>query len=378
MADNIKYDSSSLQRWARDLSDVSSALANAKATLNRVDTSDFWWGKVKVKSSLNLRDAGTSYALGSGRDAIKDIKRALGDYETRVSRLSGKVSDAVERFDEAEADVGSILLDVGMESGDLAKDGSWSPYPWDKLIRKFVSSFNIPGGILGSWMDVLASKDGYDYVKSVGKAIVKTGEKVVKWIDLDKRYTRLANIDKDWANDLRNREFLGRDRYLKNPSKSANKWTAFGTNFGNTFKKCMKNSVAWVTSGIESGVNNFKEWKSGAISGDRAGVEWAVETVSGVALAAGATALTAAVLTTAPAWGVAAVSGALVVGADWICKNTIGKSTVDGVPDRGVVELVGHTAGNMYDGGKKMLQNLGNWFGQQTKAKSTGRALASW
>lgn len=382
MADNIRYDSGDLQRWARDLSDVSSALASAKSALNRVDTSDFWWSKVKVKSSLNLRDAGTSYALGNGRDAIKDIKSALGDYETRVSRLSGSVTDAVESFDTAEQQVGGIMVDAGQQSRNLAQDGDWSAFPWAKMISKTLSGFGIGGGILSSWMDVALSKDGYDLAKSAGKAIVKTGDKIVKWIDLDKRYTKLSNLGKDYADKLRTKEFWGLNKYIKSPSGSANKWTAFKSNFSTSFGKEMTKKVSWITHGIDSGVNNYREWQSGAISGDRAVVEWATETVGGVALSAGATALTAAAFTAAgvaaPAVAVVAVGGALVIGVDWICKNTIGKSDVEGVADRGVVELVGHAAGSLYDGGKQALQNLGSWFGEKTKAFSTGFALPSW
>lgn len=372
MADQIKVDNAKLEKWASGLENVSDALADAKSILQRLDTSGEWWTKVSVSRSLRLRDVGGSVELGRAHRAVDQMAQTLGQYQRRVETLSGDIRKASRQFEEAEKKVNAWADNMGAGTGanidkigqlsheykpGVAEEGKKSGNWWESMgsfATTIVAAFGDGGKMVGDTLDLALKVFGGNATSGdLIKYLADSGETIASWIDMDKRYKKLSNLGKDYANKLHDKEFLGLRKYMDNVKVKGNTLKNFGKNLGEGFKKGMSSAAAWITSGISSAVDNFTEWKTGAISGDRAVVEWATETAGNVVLASATTALAGAAITAitgvaAPAVAVAAAGGLVVWGADCLWKNI--NNT-----DKGLVESFGSWVGEGYD-------KLKNWF----------------
>lgn len=153
------------------------------------------------------------------------------------------------------------------------------------------------------------------------------------------------------------KSLTGLTNYLSSPLTSTTWQGKFTEAFGSKFSSTVGKTSTWVFAGIKSTVDNVKEYMSGSISGDRAVVETLVETGSSVLVSAGATALVtaglaAAGVASAPALVVAAGAAVITVGADWVTKKITG--ALCGT-EYGVVDGIGHLAGEVWDYGKEKV-----------------------
>lgn len=410
MADRIRVDTDQIDRWATELGSVATALDQVGGMLGGVSTGDEWWTKVHINRQYRLADTGGTINIGDARDGVSALRAVLGNYQDRVSSLSGAVRSAAAMFDDTERRIGELPQGTGTEAnvhgtvkwGDVFGEQkplvsnitgpnyidpkSLADYiqnlpPW---AIKLLSTLGIGGNALASALSL-----GQDLSwEGLGKFLAKSGKNIVKWIDLDKRYSKLANFGKDYANELRWKEFLGLNKYLKHPSKAASKWTQFQTNFSNSFSKGIKSKSTWVVSTITSAIDNFSAAAKGHISGDRAVVETVVETAGSVLLTTAVTAATGAALAaagvaSAPVVAVAAISTGVVMVADWGWKKTVGQYFKDGDGNAsGIVESVGMAAGELYDGAKelgaKAWEGISNWWEEKTSSKkSTGWSVSA-
>lgn len=230
-----------------------------------------------------------------------------------------------------------------------------------RTISKVIGGFGVVGGIVGSTI-----KWGLDpSAKNLSLLVIKSGKAIVKW----------TGFKKNTRYDLRYKKMLGLDKYLKNPSK-ATKWSKkFKNNFNKSFRKGLwekgktaSNLFTWGAAAISAMYDNANEYLDGKISLDRAVVEGVVETVGTVVVASAASALVVAISPIAlPGVAVAVIGAGVVWGADYISKQICGM---------GVVEGVGHLAGEIYNFGKKTSQILA----EKTKSIVAGakNTVAKW
>ena len=324
--------------------------------------------------SYRLTGAQLSVGGATVRDALSSHTRALSAEADYVSALRNKVIRVEQYFRDTENGVCRLLEDCQRRvetppdiqaaasapsaPADAESGSFWGSIPWDKLAKKVIGSLGMVGSMFssvdkmfgGTWVDFLTGG-------------IKTVSNTVKWIDIFGDYKKLTNFGHGYAEKLYAKKLFGLDKYLKTPSKSANTWTAFKRNFSTSFKKGVSNPVSWVTNGIASGYKNFLEYQTGAITGDRAVVEWATETATDVVIGAGVTALTGAALaavgvTSAPVLVVGAISGVALMGVDALWSNTIGYWVTGS--EAGIAETVGHVVGDVYDGLKSTANKVKN------------------
>lgn len=319
MAATMKVRTDTLNMAAQRLAATAGELESLCASLPRIMSPSL------MKTSRELNACKTrSHALASRMRRVSNgtrvASRILSSCEQGLVRKARWAEKADGHSEKSNHDVNDLIFDA-------------------------IGGLGLPGGIIGGLL-----KWNYDpSTKNLVKFVSKGGKSIVKW----------AGFEKDLTDIERNRKLFGLDKYLKTPSEAAKWGTRFKENFEQGFMKgfwdnakdgkvvdkgkLASNLFTWGAAAITSGIDNYQEYKSGKISGDRAVIEWGVETVATVALTA---AIGGAIAALGGSVIAVAVGGAVVKwGADWVCKQVTGK---------GVVESVGYAVGEVYDFGKKV------------------------
>lgn len=347
-----------LQNLSRELNSCQNTVRGIASRMDRASGS-----QLNYNRSLRLPMSGYYVGGASIQHCLRQYATALDRYNSISSQLARNLLRASHEVEETEHTLSSAITQSGTASPFTSGGGaaaSWgtavgagvagavvepgsveagvSGISWKKLALDALSKAGIVGAIASS----LLGLDGT--LKTTLKSVVKIGGAVAKW----------RGLEKVTAKDL-----FGLGPYLKNPS-TAGKWAAFGENFKSGFKAGMANPVSWITSGIDSFFSNYEEF-GGQIT-DRAIVEWAIETGAGVALKAGTTALVGAGLAAAgiagaPALVVGAAGAIIYTGVDALWKHTIGNGS-------SLTESIGHAAGEIWDGGKKVVKEAGKKIGK--------------
>ena len=385
MSEKILVKTDLLERCAGELKSAASGFGDAASILASLNTSQDWWQKIGGFSALRLQDEGSSTSIGTARDAVYSMTGALRRYDNRAVRLGNSVSRAADLFRETENRLGGRLdgslgpvISGGGVKGPMP---SWGHYkipepvitdsggmlpknktPWWGFFRgglvKVGPLWNLGVESYNLYKKFKEGKaDGYE----LAKYGLKVAKPFVKWAD--------------W--------------YFKHTDKSAlEKLNKFLFNVGDpkTGLSVLKegpNPIDVVFSAITTGIDNYKEYKTGKISGDRAIVEWRTEFGLDVlktwGISAAGTALgglvVGALVATPPGWVVAAagVAGTAVVAgvycaADWAWKTYLSPNK----DSKGLISDAGHYMGELYDWGKKKASEVGK------KAIDGAKKLADW
>ena len=277
-----------------------------------------------------------------------------------VSWLFGDINDALKG-------VGSAVSGGGNTSNPKTAEKKKNNFDLSKLLWDVVGKGGPIGGLIASV--VKGIKTGS--TNAVWEGIVKTGTGWAKAID---SWSGLAKNASKNGTKITWQELIGFNKNTKTASEA--------------FTKSITKPVAWITALVDRGVDNWKEWRSGDISGGRALGELVLET----GISVGETALLTAAATGAAAligWAgaPAIVIGGVAAGAAWvidgITEKFTGKKFVewasDGIIDNIVKpagEALGKAADAVVDGAKKAYDGAKKVIGDGAKAISDGISSA--
>jgi hypothetical protein len=369
----IVVSGNALEACARQLDQIGRDLNLAKQALNRVGWQSSGVANVRIAGGYAANRVRQQQKLLSAKadasaDLSKSLKQVAGLYEQIERQLAGAPSSAPQSFGEDAMHQGSKAIEASRAFTENGQPGAASrtfdlpKFGWDAL-RKGIGSFGSGGKLIDAALGI-GSGDGLE------KNLVKAGDVFVKWGGMLKNYKKLKNLGQSYADNIYKKKLFGLDQYVKKPRPNATWTSTLGKSFKQGLKKEFTKKSSWVVSGITSAIDNYQEYKTGAITSDRAVVEWAAETATSVATTAALTAATGAVMMaaigSAPVVAVAAVSGIAYLAVDTAFKHTIGKG-------KGIVESVGSAVGKAYDGFK-------GWLSKATKAKPARRRtlFAAW
>ena len=367
MANRIKVRTEWLDGCASDLQAVSNAIRAAQNTMAGINLTEAEGAYLKVGMSMGLTLTGTRHSANSVMQDVRALSNAASVLSSRVSRLGSGAKNAAHAFEDAEntairklgmttgtaSDIytgaspgaGSTASASGKTAQEQNKDG-WTA-DWGKLLVDLISSAGPAGTFLaqtGNLIYKFATKTAS--WKDISKYLVKNGKAIVKWTQGEHTLKSLFGLEK----------------YLEKIPLGT-KPQIFKQVFKDKFNSSMTNKVNWVAAVLTSGIDNIDEGLKKHYTPDRIGVEWAAETVTSVAVSAGTSAaitagLAALGVVNAPALAVAA-GGALVLwGADTVVKNTIGGG------EYGLVDGIGHLAGEGWEGAKESAKVIYNGLGK--------------
>lgn len=378
MADLIRVDTDLLEKCANELTTAAQGFGDAASILSGLNTSEEWWSKMGRLSPLKLQDEGSSMDLGDAGAAVRALTAVMRRYDSRATTLGKNVSKAAGLFSNTE----KALLGRanGQDEGETTQffgDGSASPVgadsgaqkekkdsPWWEILKGAVIKVGTPWAVIMQTLDFLRKDNptGYDWAKY----ILNAAKPVAKWAEWMHSHSDATATEK-----------LLKTVFNASNVKTAVTWKeAFADKFS-----AGPTPVDVVFSAFTSGVDNFKEFKEGKISGDRAIVEWGAEfgldvfkTVGiGAGGAALGTAALAAIGVTPVGWvaagatvvGTAVVSGAYC-GVNWLYKKFVSPNS------NGLIQDAGHYVGEAYDAAKnyvgEKLDGLKKWASKKAKA----------
>lgn len=378
MANIMRFDTNTLDSIANRIRNLSSELQQSKNTVSGIASA------IDKKSGSDLHLGASSYfsmaSMRAGNDDIKSCIRQyskiLGQYSSLLSELSGNIIKVSRLIENTETSLKDTILQAGenspFTSGENSNSSGGGSKPSEKgksdsdnLLLDLLDEAGSAGYFLSGLIGMFTN--GFN-AESILKFLVKGGDSVNKWIKALPKWEKLSRFGQDYANKTYLKKLVGLDKYLANPSKSANTWTAFKSNFSSGFKKGMSSKAGWITAAIGSAFDNYEEF-GGQIT-DRAVVEWAAETATSVTLNVGATALAGAGLaavgiTGAPVLAVGAAGVLIYSGADILWKNTLGNG-------KSITQSAGSFIGDVYDGAKEGLSEAADWLGDKIDGLTNG------
>lgn len=348
--DTIKVSTDNLESIAKNLSQTANKVGDASSALAGIWLSSANGANRGTNSACSLRVRGSGISGSSVGSALRDYKNALSWYSEYVSQLSGKVQKAKSLFEQGEASIMSVF------SGDTEK-----PVELDEVLLKALGK----AGYFGSLASSAWSLRDFN-ADNILKFTAGTINTTAKWYKSNRNLNIVARSSEKFANELRYKKLFGLDKFYKGNdlSRAASKGTAFKANVSTKWGQLIKKPSTWIMAGIGSAFDNYADYKTGAITSDRAAVEWASETAGNVALTAGATALAGAGLAAvgvvgAPVIVVGAAATAGVMAVDALWANTIGKNIGRKDKDEGIVETAGWLIGEGYDFVKGLFGETG-------------------
>lgn len=408
MADKIRVNTELLERCAGELRTTAQGFGSAASILAGLDTGKEWWTKMGRFDSIRLQDEGSSVPSVDAGATVRALTAVLRRYDNRMTSLGNRVSQTAGMFDNLENSLHSRAINQyagtegdiigapgdagGISGGAAGNDASGSKSEddgWLGHIREMIVDGGvIAKGISSAWGIINDIVNGKVDFPNLAKYAVDGRDIVTKWLDINKRYKKLSNFGKSYANKLKWRERLGLNKFWNGKtaatrlSQASSGLDRFKANFSKQFVSGMKDKANWITSGISSAINNYNQHKeglkTGAVKIDRVGVEWVTESVGTVTIGAASTALAAAGFAAvgaagAPVIAVGVAAYGISCAADWAFKGITGS-------EKGIAETVGDAAGEFYDktlkpgviqGAKKIgegMEKMGNWLSSKVKA----------
>lgn len=307
-------------------------------------------------SAVRLTSLGRTDCIQS-LTALKTRSETTANYAGQLSR---NVNNVIDIWDQCEKDlISSFTNENSAPSNSVSsnnpstttsegKDSSaWNDFinPW---LKKSAGGFGVVGPAVSLFITGIKGGSGYDLAKGITD-LTKSG------------WNAYANISESGYGVVKS--LLGLTPALKKETITSTTWSGrFTQAFDNKFSKTIDKTSTWVFATIKSGIDNFKEYKSGNISSFRAVFETVVETGTSVLVTTGATALFTAGLAaigfvSTPAFVVTAGAATLTVGADWLSKKITG--AICG-KEYGIVDGIGHLAGEAYDSTIEIASNVVN------------------
>lgn len=131
MADRIHASSEWLDKCARDLKSIESAISNAGSTLGSINLRRDEGGNLRTSLSCSLRMNGGHFSGNNAADDIRQLQRAAASLSSAAAGFSGGASNAARLFEKAEDTAVKIMRGVGgtSEAGiydrDGGGDGTW-------------------------------------------------------------------------------------------------------------------------------------------------------------------------------------------------------------------------------------------------------------
>ncbi len=291
-------------------------------------------------------------SFGSMSKALRDIKTAYVNMERRADGSSQLDTDLEEAAESSiiitrgsSYSAGELVLEetAGLSDG---KDSLTS------ILSKIIGKAGQAGGLVSTLVNVAdpvvnwvrngGLPEGITGAESVSSFLNGTNsfvKLISEWAESNANLNRLARMLPERAKQVKFERLFGFNDIYKGAASKAGSWS---TRFYNNFHKKggmldsytsggAKSVFAWTglaLSGISNGISNYKEYKSGDISGGRAVAEWALETVIdqgktwviGTAVAAGV----AATVGSAPVLLVGAATVGVTMGLEYGCKKLTG------------------------------------------------------
>ena len=171
MADIIKVNTEELNHWASDMSSVADALNRARAVLASVDTSEEWWTDVHIKGTLRMKDLNGVVSAGDARQVLGAMTQMLNRYESHIKKLSGRIREAGELFDEAECEAAAVIGAIGTgvsAPGSSGTGASGGQKPYNSAL---ISALGYPSR-MESWTPDMHKK----YAEYMDNAVIYTDE----------------------------------------------------------------------------------------------------------------------------------------------------------------------------------------------------------
>lgn len=336
----IKVSTDALDLISKTLSQTTNKIEDASSALAGVWLSGANGANSETNSSCSLRVRGSGIPGSSVGTALKDYKNALSWYAEYVSRLSRNVSKVKALFEESDSSMINMISDNSEKALEL-----------DEVLLKALGKAGYFGS-LASGALLLRDLSTKNIIKFTAGAANTTA----KWYKSNRNLNIVARSSKEFANELRYKKLFGLDKYFKSGelSRDSSKLRAYNANASTKWSQALKKPGTWIVAGIGSAFDNYSDYKSGAITSDRAVVEWASETAGNVVLTTGATAVAGAGLAAvgfagAPVIVVGAVATVVVMAVDAKWADTIGKAVGRKDKDEGMVETLGWAVGEGYD-----------------------------
>ncbi len=187
MNDRILYSSRSLDGASSELDALMEALSDVAGGLQRVNTSEEWWGKVNVRLSEGTRDARSAVRslradVERARDRLSDIRLGIARTKAAFDAVDQKVLQAANdaskgRGYEWGAGMGSVSGGAydgggGKDPWDAFKDGAWALFTGVVLPH---TPLGLLTNIKGDWLGYELDGDHPGVTGWIGKAESATG-----------------------------------------------------------------------------------------------------------------------------------------------------------------------------------------------------------
>lgn len=369
---------SQLMKVESVLSNFAGSIGSLSSRITRAAGSD-----LKLSGGISLHN-GARISGGTVKTVLGDFSKALNHTANESSKLAGDVSRASDLFADGEKRLVNLFNNI--ENGNASRfanssaaaEESGAEWDLNKLLKDIIAEGGILGMIASGLMEL---PDG---MLGLSKFLIKTTAAAIQIPTILDTFSRLKRFGGSTASDYLRGQLLGLQKFARangfNPSKAASAATRFGRNFSKAFAKGITSPVNWALQAVESGFDNFAEWKGGYKSTGTAVAEWATETAVGVTATVGAVAAVGALLPAAPVVAVGAIGAGIVWGVDTLYANTLGKGQDEGGGNEGLFEAVGE---GLVDVGKNVGKAAGEAF--DTIGKNVGSfvqdgmdVVASW
>lgn len=387
------------------------------------------------KLEQRLNDASCKRGIYSNasvniQTAVNKCITAVRQEKAAVGMLSTRLNNVVRQYDTAEVKViGGVVaaasniraafeeLNIEYTTGKETKTNTnfWRTGSGKILKSAFIKIPLI--GVISSGNDIVKSVEGFfefdiperietvikvyknvtgikkniskikDIISS-SKKIIEANKKIKEISDLDYKYIGKVKSNIRYTTNNTIKKLLGLDDSLSPAEQVANVFlkdkvviqpfgARFVDQFSNSIKKATENLkkpagiVTSVLTVITNGVDNYKEFKSGKISADRAVAETIMESAidigTGILVGAAVTAGLAATIGSAPVLAVAAISTGVTVGVNAVCK-TMTKVVMG--EEKGVTETISDFAIDTYEMINDSVKNVKNIFNIGSKVIS--------
>lgn len=228
------------------------------------------------------------------------------------------------------------------------------------------------------WSDKTGWQKGIDIMKIIDSGLIGAAG----WMKSNADLKRLSRMAPQMAHKLEIKRLLGLDDVFVGAAKRSlkNKFTGWSSKFDYFFKNQIeeeaksltkngyKSALKWGGMALSLAANafqNYDEFKSGTISGERAVVETVTETACDIGkdilIGAGVAAVMAATVGSAPVLAVAVATVAVGAAVDFISNAAFGKNATEAFSDA-VLDGYEKIGGALKDGVNKAGQSINDMF----------------
>jgi len=262
---------------------------------------------------------------------LSSCRAQLQAASSRASQLASSSVKAANILAECEAGLGATAQAACAETAESTLSEG------QEFILGFMSNFGILGSAASSILSFSLDPTAENFVGVLEFGLTTSA----KWV----------------KNGISTDELYGLEKYLANPSQAKNIVLATSRNLAKNLSAELDlgksaNLVGFGASMAVSAYENYEEWRSNAITGDRAVVETVAEGVTSFAITGIVTAMVATAVG-GPAIAVGVTSYATIFAANALYKGVTGSET-------GAVEAFGHFIGDGYDATKAVVSVCSN------------------